>query len=451
MSSPETRILHREPKRGLPTAVAGDGPYVVDSTGKRYLDASGGAAVSCLGHSDRRVIEAIKDQLDRIPYAHSGFFTNEPSEALAAHLVERAPEGLSHVYFVSGGSEANETAMKLARQYFHERGESGRRHFIARRQSYHGNTIATLSVGGNAGRRAVYEPILLPASHIAPCYAYRHREEGETEEAYGLRAANELEAEILRLGPDTVIAFIAETVVGATAGAVPPAPGYFRRVREICDRYGVLLILDEVMSGMGRTGTLHACEQDDIAPDLLTCAKGLGAGYQPIGACLMSRDIHDTIVGGSGAFQHGFTYIGHASACAGALAVQKVIEEDGLLENCRRMGDLLRTRLDAAFGQHPHVGDIRGRGLFIGVELVEDRATKQPFDTGLKLHARVKAAAMENGLMVYPAGGTADGKSGDHVLIAPPFIIDESHVELIVERLGKSLADALPSEMTSAR
>lgn len=443
MTANRTRILHREPRRDLPVAVAGEGPFVIDSAGRRYLDASGGAAVSCLGHSDRRVIEAIKAQLDRLPYAHTGFFTNEPAEALAEHLVARAPQGLGHVYFVSGGSEANETAMKLARQYFYERGETGRKHFIARRQSYHGNTIAALSVGGNPGRRAVYEPILLPVSHIAPCYEYRHRQEGETAEEYGIRAADELEAEILRLGPGTVIAFIAETVVGATAGAVPPAPGYFRRIREICDRHGVLLILDEVMSGMGRTGTLFACEQDGVSPDIVTCAKGLGAGYQPIGAALMSETIFDTITGGSGAFQHGFTYIGHATACAGALAVQRVIEEDGLLERCRKMGGLLRQRLQDVFDDHPHVGDIRGRGLFIGMELVEDRASKKPFDPALKLHAKVKAAAMAEGLMVYPSGGTADGVAGDHVLIAPPFIIGEDEVAMIVERLSAAVAGAL--------
>jgi adenosylmethionine-8-amino-7-oxononanoate aminotransferase len=442
MSANHTRILHREPARDLPVAAGGEGPFVIDSAGKRYLDASGGAAVSCLGHSERRVIEAIKAQLDRLPYAHTGFFTNEPAEALADYLIERAPEGLGHVYFVSGGSEANETAMKLARQYFFERGETGRRHFIARRQSYHGNTIAALSVGGNAGRRAVYEPILLPASHIAPCFEYRHRRADETPEEYGIRAADELEAEILRLGPETVIAFIAETVVGATAGAVPPAPGYFRRVREICDRYGVLLILDEVMSGMGRTGTLYGCEQDGIAPDILTCAKGLGAGYQPIGATILSERIFETITGGSGAFQHGFTYIGHATAAAGALAVQRVIEEDGLLENCQRMGAGLKQKLNEAFAEHPFVGDIRGRGLFIGVELVEDRETKKPFDPALRLHARIKAAAMEVGLMVYPAGGTADGKAGDHVLVAPPFIIADDHADMIVERLSRAFGMA---------
>ena len=438
-----SHILHRDPAKVLPVAIGGDGPWVIDSAGKRYLDASGGAAVSCLGHSERRVIEAIKTQLDRLPYAHSSFFTTEPAEALADHLVSRAPEGLEHVYFISGGSEANETAMKLARQYFWEKGETGRRHFIARQQSYHGNTIAALSMGGNPGRRAVYEPILLPASHIEPCFEYHYRRDGESIEAYALRAADALEAEILRLGPETVIGFIAETVVGATAGAVTAAPGYFRRIREICDRYGVLLILDEVMSGMGRTGRLFACEDEGVVPDLLTCAKGLGAGYQPIGACLMSREIHDTIVGGSGVFHHGFTYIGHATACAGALAVQRVIEEDDLLARCREMGGRLAAALADRLGGNPHVGDIRGRGLFLGVELVEDRGTKASFDPALKLFGRIRTEAMAEGIMIYPGGGTVDGRRGDHVLLAPPFIIGEPEVEEIAARLGRAMDRAL--------
>ena len=438
-----TRILHRDPARALPVAVGGDGPWLIDSTGRRYLDASGGAAVSCLGHSERRVIEAIKAQLDRVPYAHSSFFTTEPAEALADHLVARAPEGLAHVYFVSGGSEANETALKLARQYFWEKGETARRHFIARRQSYHGNTIAALSIGGNPGRKAVYAPILMPASHIDPCFDYHYRQGDESPEDYGRRAADALETEILRLGPQTVIAFVAETVVGATAGAVTAAPGYFRRIREICDRHGVLLILDEVMSGMGRTGRLFACEDEGVVPDLLTCAKGLGAGYQPIGACLMSRDIHDAIVGGSGMFHHGFTYIGHATACAGALAVQRVIEEDGLLDRCREMGGRLDAALRDRLGDNPHVGDIRGRGLFRAVELVRDRATKDSFDPARKLYARIRAEAMAEGLMVYPGGGTVDGTRGDHVLLAPPFIIGDAEVAEIADRLARALDRAL--------
>ena len=440
-----SHILHRQFVHSYPVAVAGDGPYVIDAKGQRYLDASGGAAVSCLGHSHKSVVEAIKAQLDRLPYTHSGFFTNEPAEALAEHLVTRAPEGLEKVYFLSGGSEANETALKLARSYWVEKGEPQRVNFISRRQSYHGNTLATLSIGGNPGRRAVYEPLLMPSTQIAPCYPYREKRPEEQDLDYGLRAADELEAAIRRLGPETVIGFVAETVVGATAGALAPVPGYLKRIREICDRYGVLLILDEVMSGMGRTGHLFACAEDGISPDLLTCAKGLGAGYQPIGACLISGEIVETLAGGSGSFQHGFTYIGHPTACAGGLAVQHAIERDGLLERVRTQGAALRAALEARFGNHRYIGDIRGRGLFLALELVEDRASKAPFDPQHKLHARVKAEAMARGLMCYPSGGTADGVRGDHVLLAPPFIISDGQIEELVEKLAAALDAAFPA------
>ena len=436
-------ILHRHTQTTFPLAVAGEGPYIIDSEGKRYLDASGGAAVSCLGHSHPAVIEAVVEQVRKLPFAHTGFFTNEPYEALAEHLVTRAPEGIAKVYFVSGGSEANETAMKLARQYVLEIGQPERRHFIARRQSYHGNTLGALAAGGNAARRKPYEPLLVEVAHIDPCYAYRHQQAGEGEEAYGLRAADELEKKILELGPETVIGFLAETVVGATAGAVPPAPGYFARIREICDRYGVLLILDEVMCGMGRSGTLFACEREGIAPDLVTCAKGLGAGYQPIGACLMGQKVYDAIASGSGFFQHGFTYIGHATACAAALAVQRTIEAEDLLAGVRTKGAELRAELADRFGGHRHVGDIRGRGLFLGIELVEDRDTKACFDPALKLNARIKRAAMERGLICYPGGGTADGSKGDHILLAPPFLLDDVQLEELVDKLEMALAAAL--------
>ena len=439
----ESRIFHRAPGHGYPRAVGGDGPYIIDSEGQRYLDASGGAAVSCLGHSHPAVIRAIKDQLDKIPYAHTNFFTTEASEALATHLVERAPDGLGRVYFVSGGSEANETALKLIRQYFVDKGEPERSRFIARRQSYHGNTLGALAVGGNFLRRAPFKPLLIETSHIAPCYAYRDRSEGESEEDYGRRVADELETEILRLGPETVAGFVAETVVGATSGALAPVPGYFKRIREICDRYGVLLLLDEIMCGMGRTGTLYACEQEGIAPDLLTCAKGLGAGYQPIGAVLVAEKIYRTIVEKAGAFQHGFTYIGHATACAAALAVQRTIEGDGLLANVRAQGEALRAALGERFLDHPRVGDIRGRGLFIGIELVADRATKAPPDPALKLAPRIKAAAMARGLLCYPGAGTIDGASGVHILLAPPFIIEARHRTEIVDKLAGALDDVL--------
>jgi len=437
-------VFPRGTAADMPVAVSGEGPFIVDRSGKSYLDACGGAAVSCLGHSNAAVIDAIKAQLDRIPFAHTGFFTSEPAEELADLLVERAPEGIGRVYFVSGGSEATEAALKLARQVHLERGEGERRHIIARWQSYHGNTLGALSAGGNRWRRAQFEPLLVGAMHhIAPCHAWRWKEASESEFDYGQRVANELEARILDLGPETVAAFIAEPVVGATMGAVPSVPGYFKRIREICDTHGVLLILDEVMCGMGRTGTLFACEQDDVKPDMIAVAKGLGAGYQPIGALLVSDEIYAAIADGSGAFQHGHTYIGHPSACAAGAAVLKEIDRLDLMTNVQKQGRALTDLLKARFGNHPHVGDIRGRGLFIGLELVADRGTREAFDPSLKLHARIKAAAMQSGLMCYPTGGTIDGVRGDHVLLAPPYIVDEEHLHMIADRLETAISGSL--------
>jgi adenosylmethionine-8-amino-7-oxononanoate aminotransferase len=438
-----THILHRSPNAVMPVAVSGSGVEIVDTKGRRYLDASGGAAVSCLGHGHPDVVAAMRKQLDTIAYAHTAFFTTEVAERLADRLIEDAPPGLSHVYLVSGGSEAIEAALKMARQYFVEIGQPERRHIIARRQSYHGNTLGALAVGGNAWRRAQFEPLLIKTHHIDPCYAYRMQREGESDADYAARAAQALEDKIVEVGPDRVIAFVAETVVGATAGAVPPVGDYFRRIRAICDRYGVLLILDEVMCGMGRTGTLHACEQEGVAPDLMAVAKGLGGGYQPIGAVMLTKRIAEAFANGSGAFQHGHTYMGHPMAAAAALAVQDVIRRDGLLANVVGMGARLERRLKERFGQHPFVGDIRGRGLFWALELVSDRASKRPFDPAAKLYARVKREAMALGLMVYPMGGTIDGVTGDHVLLAPPFIIEGSQVDAIVERLGQALDAAL--------
>ncbi len=445
-----TRILHRTIGPDLPVAVNGSGVTIRDADGKVYIDASGGAAVSCLGHGHPDILNALRTQMEKLQYAHTSFFTSEAAEALADDLVAHAPSGISHVYFVSGGSEAMEAALKLARQCAVARGETQRTRFIARRQSYHGNTLGALAVGGNVGRRAAFEPLLFEAHHIEPCYAYRHRHADEDERAYGIRAATALEEKLIALGPETVIAFVAETVVGATAGAVTPAPGYFKRIREICDRHGVLLILDEVMCGMGRTGTLHACEQEGVAPDIMTVAKGLGGGYQPIGATLLSERIYDAIASGPGAFHHGHTYICHAMSCAAALAVQQVIRRDGLLDNVRRQGERLQRQLEARFGDHPHVGDIRGRGLFRAIELVTDRGSKAPFAASDNLPVRIKQAAMAKGLCVYPGGGTADGRSGDHVLIAPPFIVDAETIDAIVDRLSAAVEMAL-SEADKAR
>ncbi len=438
-----TRVIHRNLRATPPVAVGGEGVYLIDAAGKRYLDASGGAAVSCLGHGHCDVIAAMHAQIDRLAYAHTGFFTSEPAERLADHLAAHAPEGLTNVYFVSGGSEAMEAALKLARQYFVEIGEAQRTLFIGRRQSYHGNTLGALAVGGNEWRRKQFAPLLIDVLRVAPCYAYRDQRESESEAAYTQRLLDELEATIQAAGPGRVIGFCAETVGGATLGAVPATAGYFKGVREICDRHGILWLDDEVMCGMGRTGTLHAVEQEGAAPDLMIVAKGLGGGYQPIGAVLAHERVIAPLRAGSGLFQHGHTYLGHPTACVAALAVQRVIERDGLLAKVRTRGAQLMSALREQLGAHAHVGDIRGRGLFIGVELVQDRASKTPFDPASSLHARIKARAFANGLLCYPMGGTIDGEHGDHVLLAPPFIVSETDVHQIVGRLATAIDEAL--------
>ncbi|HHJ36338.1 MAG TPA: aspartate aminotransferase family protein [Gammaproteobacteria bacterium] len=442
-------VLHRSLRSHYPLAVRGEGVYVYDSDGKAYLDACGGAAVSCLGYSNEHVRKAIASQLSKISYIHSGFFTTEPMERLADELITHAAGSddtvrqFSHIYFVSGGSEAVESAIKLARQYFLETDQPQRHLVIARQQSYHGNTIGALSVGGNMWRRQPFDPILLNAHLISPCYPYRYQVDGESAEEYGRRAANELEAKIKELGEEQVMAFIAEPVVGATLGAMTAVPGYFKRIREICDQYGVLLILDEIMCGMGRTGTLHACEQDGIVADIQTVAKGIASGYQPLGAVYVSDKITAAIEAGSGYFQHGHTYIGHALACAAGLATQQEIRNRDLLKNVKQKGLLLKDTLHDVLSEHPHVGDIRGRGLFIGIELVADKISKTPFDPALALHKKIKLRAMEQGLMCYPMGGTVDGKFGDHILLAPPFIVEEEHVQQIVEIISSVIKEVV--------
>ena len=445
-----TAVFHRHLSRQFPVAVSGKGVRLTDSEGREYIDASGGAAVSCLGHGHPDILAAMHAQIDKLAYAHTSFFTTEVAEELAANLIRQAPAGISHAYFVSGGSEGVEAALKMARQYYVEIGQPQRSRFIARRQSYHGNTLGALAVGGNAWRRAQFAPLLIDVEHVSPCYEYRDRRQDETPEQYGERLAAELEQTILRVGPEQVIAFIAETVGGATAGVLTAVPGYFRRVREVCDRHGILLILDEVMCGMGRCGTLHACEAEGVVPDLMVIAKGLGGGYQPIGAVLAQARIVEAMRKGSGFFQHGHTYLGHAVACAAALAVQQVIERDGLLEQVRRRGEQFAGRLREAFGEHPNVGDIRGRGLFIGMEFVADRATREPFDPALQVNSTLKRIAMDNGLMCYPMGGTIDGRRGDHVLLAPPFIATEDDIEQIVLRLQRALGRTLEKASANA-
>jgi len=426
-------VFYRNPKDQYPRGLRGDGVFLYDDAGKQYLDGSGGAAVTCLGHGHADVIAAIKAQVDQLAYAHTAFFTNEPQEKLASKLAERFGEPGARVYYLSGGSEANETAIKLARQYWLAQGKDQKHIVISREQSYHGNTLGALSLSGNPGRRKIYEPLLQDWPRIEPCYAYRHQQDNETEEEYGERVAQTLNDAIESSGAENVAAFVAETIVGATLGAVPAVSGYFRKIREICDRHNILLILDEVMSGSGRSGTYFAFEQEGVHPDIVTLAKGLGGGYQAIGATIVRDFIHDAVVEKFNFFEHGHTYIGHATACAAAIAVSDVLDREDLLANVRTVGAQLLSELKLSFGDHLNVGDIRGRGLFIGIELVEDRETKAPADRSLG--GRIKKVAMDHGLIIYPGGGTADGHSGAHILLAPPFIYDGSNVDELVSKL----------------
>lgn len=435
-----SQIIHRSLRSTPAVAVSAQGAYITDISGKRYLDACGGAAVSCLGHAHPEVLAAMHRQIDQLAYAHTSFFTSETVEQLAAQLTRTAPGDLNYAYFVSGGSEAVETALKLARQYFVEIGQPERTTFIARKQSYHGNTLGALAVGGNEWRRRQFAPLLMDVVRVSACNEYRDRRDDESQQQYTQRLLNELEEAILTTGPEKIIGFCAETVVGATTGATPPTPGYFQGVRRLCDKYGILYIADEVMCGMGRTGTLHAFEQDGVVPDIVTIAKGLGGGYQPIGAVLASEKIVAALQAGSGLFQHGHTYICHATAAAAALAVQQIIERDNLLAQVQQQGAYLQQALREVLGALPHVGDTRGRGLFAGVELVQDKASKTPFDPALKLHAAIKAHCMARGLMVYPMGGTLDGQYGDHILIAPPFIVTRPQLDFVVDTLHQVIS-----------
>jgi len=440
-----TGILQRQLDRTYPIAVRGEGIHMWDAQGNRYIDACGGAAVSSLGHGHPAVLAALRDQLSRIDYVHTSFFSSQPAEELADELLQHAPLGMSHVTLVSGGSEATETALKLARQSAVERGEHGRTQVISRHQSYHGNTLGALAVSGNLPRRQLYGPLLFGAHFIDPCFEYRFRRGDETPEQYGQRAANTLEQKILELGPASVLAFIAETVVGATSGATPPVEGYFKRIREICDRYGALLILDEVMCGMGRTGTLHACTAEGVVPDLMTVAKGLGGGTVPIGAVFVHRAIHDAIRAGSKTYFHGFTYMGHPLSCAGALAVQKTLRDEDLLANVQARGRQLRQRLAESLGDHPNVGDIRGRGLLMAIEFVDDRPSKRSFAPEQRMFRRVSHVALDRGLMVYAMGGTVDGTSGDHIMLAPPYNVRSTEIDDIVEHLDAAVRICMPS------
>lgn len=448
-SANNSYVFHRSLQHNYPIAVAGDGVYITDIDNKQYIDACGGAAVSCLGYNYGPLKTAIKAQLDKLPFVHSSFFTTEILEQTAERLIADTRGEMDKVYFVSGGSEAIESAIKMARQYFVELGQKSKRYFIARKQSYHGNTLGALSLGGNEARKAPYKDILIDANHISACYEYRERQADESLDDYGLRAANELESAILTLGADNVAAFVAETIVGATAGCVTATATYFPRIREICNQYNVLLISDEIMCGMGRSGSLHAYEQEGFVPDILAVAKGIAAGYQPLGAVMMKKNLVDAIAVGSGYFQHGHTYIAHATVVAAGLATQQIVKSENLLDNVVRQGNYLNQLLheqladDTELGQF--IGDIRGRGLFRGIELVKDKSSKTPHDPALPIANSIRQIGMKNGLMCYPMPGTIDGVSGNHILLAPAYIIQSQEVEEIVEKLKMTLQKVLIS------
>lgn len=435
-----SRIIQRSLTSVPERAVRGDGIRLYLSNGQTVIDGSGGAAVACIGHGNQRVAAAMAAQAGRVAYAHTGFFSSEPAEALADILLEDEPGGLTHAFFVSSGSEAMEAAIKLARQYFVEIGQPGRVNFIGRRLSYHGTTLGALAAGGHVARRALYEPVLSPAfSKVSPCFAYHYQAPEESDAQYVARLAAELEAEFQRVGPGTVAAFCAETVVGAATGCVTAVPGYFAAIRAVCDRHGALLILDEVMCGMGRTGTLHAWEQEGIAPDIQAVAKGLGGGYAPIGGILASGGVIAALRDGSGGFMHGQTYQAHPVACAAALEVQRILREEALVPRVATAGHTLERLLTDRFGNHNHIGDIRGRGLFFALEFVSDRAQRTPFAPSRAIAEHVKQAALDRGLALYPCTGTVDGVSGDHIIVAPPYIVSDDELGEIVGRLGDAV------------
>ena len=433
-------VFYRDPGSTYPVAARADGMYVFDVEGRTYLDMSGGAAVSSVGHSHPRVVKAIQDQVAALAFAHTAFFTNEPQEQLAARIAARFPEEGAKVWFTSGGSESNESALKIAWQYWRAKGKPDKTIVISRQFSYHGGTFGATSISGSVFRRAPYEKVLIDWPRIAPCYAYRHRQADESAEDYGLRAARELEVAIQAAGAENIAAFIAEPVVGATLGVVPPSPGYFSEIRRICDDYEVLFIADEVMCGSGRCGTFFTHTEEGVTADVVSLAKGLGGGYQPLGALVTRGEIMATIRESDEAFAHGHTYIGHPTACAAGVAVQDCYD-DGLLDAVGEKGDRLMSLLADRFGGHPNIGDIRGRGLFVGIEFVEDRESKSAFAAEAGIPRQLKKAAMRHGLICYPGGGTVDGRAGAHMLIAPPFIAGDEHFAELADKLDAMFAD----------
>ncbi|RFU79731.1 plp-dependent transferase [Trichoderma arundinaceum] len=433
-------VLHRDLKHDPFRVVSSSGFYLQFDDGRKILDATGGAAVSCIGHGDQRVVEAISAQAKTLDYCHTMFYSCPSAEDLCQKLIESTNGRMAKAFIVCSGSEAMDAAMKLCRQHFMELPvpEPSRTHFIARRESYHGTTLGALSVGCHVGRRAMFEPVLMQnISHVSPCNAYRNKMSSESTEEYVSRLARELDDEFQLAGPQKVCAFIAETVVGAALGCVPAVEGYFKAMKAVCDKYGALLVFDEVMCGMGRTGTMHAWEQEGVIPDIQTIGKGLGGGYAPIAGLLVGHRVISTLENGTGRFSHGHTYQAHPISCAAAAEVQRIIQKERLVANAFRMGKYLESLLKQKLGHHNNVGDIRGRGLFWGIEFVKDKATKAPFDreldVGMRVHQKGLSLNANHGILLYPGSGSVDGKLGDHILIAPAYNVTMSHIDEIVD------------------
>ncbi|OTA48378.1 PLP-dependent transferase [Hypoxylon sp. EC38] len=437
MESHTEYAFHRNLNKVYVEIVRGEGNYLITKDEREIFDGCSGAAVTCLGYGNKRVIRAISDQLNTTgtPYLASSFWTNEVVELLCKELIQGTGGKMAKVYLTGSGSEAMEAAIKLSRQFFLEKNppEDSRVNFITREGSYHGNTIGALSVSGHVARKQPYLPLLMKNVHqISSCYPYRQRHEDESDADFVAKKAAELEKKFQDLGPNTVIAFIAEPVVGAALGCVPYVHGYLKALRDICHKYGALFILDEVMCGMGRTGTLHSWQAEDVIPDIQINAKGLGSGYQPIAAMMISEKVANGIMKGRGEFVHGLTYQAMPIQATAALEVQRIIREDNLLENVSRQGEYLGNLLKDYLGNHSNVGDIRGLGLFWAIEFVKDKATKEPFDSNIAYQISDLVLSPPFNMTVYPGTGTVDGKRGDHIILAPPYTVKKKEVEIIV-------------------
>ncbi|ODQ65974.1 PLP-dependent transferase [Nadsonia fulvescens var. elongata DSM 6958] len=442
----EPSLLHRSLHEKPILVDSAKGSYLYLSNEKRIIDGCGGAAVVSVGHSNEQVIADIHKQLQTVSYVHTLVYSTSPSEELANLILEGNPGGLCRAFFCSSGSEANESALKLSRQYFYEKGETQRVNYISRNLSFHGNCLGGMSLSGHVARRRPFEDIIPDNFHrVSAANSYRGKKEGESDEIYVSRLALELDAKFQELGSDTIIGFVAEPIVGASLGSMTAPGGYFKAMREVCDKYGALLIFDEVMCGSGRTGTFFAWEQENVVPDIVSIGKALGGGYGPVAGILIHQKIVNVLKKNSGCFNSGHTYQAHPISCAGALSVQKIIKKQNLLENVRKMGAKLGQMLHLELDDHPYVGDIRGRGLFWGIEFVNDKQTKEPFDPSLSFGNKVKDAIFNLGCAVYPGCGTVDGVKGDHILISPSFDITGEMIEEIVSIVKQGIVEASKS------